>query len=121
MYFTGFFLDSTPESCAVLTEYAQANNKPIAFNLSAPFVMMFHYDGVCESIKKSDFVFGNEDECSFMAEKLGLEATDRLGAAKLMATMGQDESSSRVRHVIITQGAQPTIVVTASQGQVTSE
>ena len=77
MYTTGFFIDACGEAVRTICEYATANDKVMALNLSAPFVIQFHLDPVKEAIKHSEFVFCNEDESSAYATANGLEAADR--------------------------------------------
>jgi len=97
-------------------EFATANDKPMAFNLSAPFVLMFYMDQVRQTIKHSDYVFCNEDEGSEFAKQNGLDVSDRQGAAKMIASY-EKASTTRPRIVIITQGAEPTIVATGRPGE----
>jgi len=116
LYTTGFFIDANAEAVKTIGEYATNNDKILGFNLSAPFVVMFMMDMVKETIKHSEYVFGNEDEASAFAEANSLDAADRVGAAKIIATM-EKANMSRPRNVIITQGAEPTIVVTGKPGE----
>ena len=66
---------------------------------------------VKQTLKHADFVFCNEDEGSAFATANGLEASDREGVAKLIAS-GEKANQARPRIVIVTQGAEPTIVCT---------
>ena len=116
LYTTGFFIDANFEAVKSIAEFATANEKPLGLNLSALFVGQFYLDQVKETIKHSEYVFGNEDEASAFATAVGLEAQDRVGAAKFIATF-EKASVTRPRTVIITQGAQPTIVVTGKPGE----
>ena len=99
-----------------LCTYATANDKPLAFNLSALFVIQFYMDAVKNTIKHADYVFCNEDEGSAFATANGLEAHDRVGIAKVIASH-EKANTNRPRIVIITQGAEPTIVATGQPGQ----
>ena len=116
MYTTGFFVDSNNEAVQALCNYATTNDKPLGFNLSALFVIQFYMDAVKATIKHADYVFCNEDEGSAFATAQGLEATDRVGVAKIIASF-EKASATRPRVVIITQGAEPTIVATCHSGQ----
>ena len=98
-----------------LCDFATTNDKPLGLNLSAPFVIQFYMDAVKATIKHADFVFCNEDEGSAFATANNLEAADRVGAAKIIASW-EKASATRPRRVIITQGAEPTIVVTCQPG-----
>ena len=71
---------------------------------------------VKQVLKHADFVFCNEDESSAFATANGLEASDRQGVAKLIAS-GEKANQGRPRVVIVTQGAEPTIVCTCTPGQ----
>lgn len=97
-------------------EQAAALNKPMGFNLSALFVIQFYMDAVKNTIKYADYVFCNEDEGSAFAQAEGLEAADRVGIAKIIAKY-EKVNTARPRVVIITQGAEPTIVVTCQSGE----
>ena len=88
----------------------------MGLNLSAPFVIQFYLDPLKEAIKHSEYIFCNEDEGSAFATAVGLEASDRVGAAKAIATF-EKANTARPRKVIITQGAEPTIVVTGLPGE----
>jgi len=116
IYTTGFFIDSNNEAVQALCNYATTNDKPLGLNLSAPFVIQFYMDQVSAAIKHADYVFCNEDEGSAFATAKGLEANDRVGIAKQIASY-EKASATRPRIVIITQGAEPTIVATGRPGQ----
>jgi len=116
LYTTGFFIDSNNEAVQALCNYATTNDKPLGLNLSALFVVQFYMDQVRAAIKHADYVFCNEDEGSAFATANGLEASDRVGIAKIIASFEQ-ASANRPRVVIITQGAEPTIVATCYSGR----
>ena len=116
LYTTGFFIDSNADAVRTICEYATANDKPLGFNCSALFVVQFFMDKVKSTIKHADYVFCNEDEGSAFATAEGLEATDRVGIAKKIASY-EKASNTRPRIVIITQGAEPTIVATGRPGE----
>ena len=101
LYTTGFFVDSNSAAVEKLCDFATTNNKPLAFNLSALFVIQFYLDAVKNTIKHADFVFCNEDEGSAFATANGLEAHDRQGAAKIIAEY-EKTNAQRPRIVIIT-------------------
>ena len=86
LYTTGFFVDSNAEAVQALCNYATENDVPLGFNLSALFVIQFFMDPVKNTLKHADFVFCNEDEGSAFATANGLEASDRVGVAKLIAS-----------------------------------
>lgn len=116
LYTTGFFVDSNQAVVEAVCNFATTNDKPLGFNLSALFVIQFYMDAVKNTIKHSDYVFCNEDEGSAFATSQGLEAHDRTGIAKVIAAY-EKSNTNRPRVVIITQGAEPTIVATCQPGQ----
>lgn len=116
LYTTGFFVDSNTEAVDKLCQFASENNKPLGFNVSALFVIQFYMEAVKRTIKHADYVFCNEDEGSAFAQAEGLEASDRVGVAKLLASY-EKVNQERPRVVIITQGKEPTIVATGVPGQ----
>jgi len=116
LYTTGFFIDSNADAVKTICEFATANDKPLGFNLSALFVVQFFMDKVKATIKHADYVFCNEDEGSEFAKSEGLEGSDRVGIAKKIASY-EKASNTRPRIVIITQGAEPTIVATGRAGE----
>ena len=73
-------------------------------------------DAVKNTIKHADYVFRNEDEGSAFATANGLEAHDRVGIAKVIASY-EKSNTNRPRIVIITQGSEPTILATCQPGQ----
>lgn len=70
---------------------------------------------VKKTIKHADYVFCNEEEGSAFASAEGLEAHDRVTLAKRVAAY-EKVNTARPRVVIITQGAEPTIVATCEAG-----
>lgn len=82
VYLTGFFITSNNTALTAIGKYCAENDKPFLFNIAAPFLLHINFDEVMSAIEHADFVFCNEDEASTIAEKLGLEASDRTGAAR---------------------------------------
>lgn len=116
LYTTGFFIDANFEAVKTVAEFATANDKPFGLNLSAVFVVQFYMEQVKKTLAHADYVFCNEEEGSAFATAEGLEASDRVGVAKILATF-EKANANRPRTVIITQGAEPTIVVTGRPGE----
>lgn len=77
---------------------------------------MFYMDALKEIFKHADYIFGNEDECSEFGKSIGLDPSDRIGAAKYLATY-EKACVQRKRTVIITQRAEPTIIVQGLPGE----
>ena len=61
----------------------------------------FYKDAVVDTIEHADFVFCNEHEASKFAANNGLEATDRVGAAKMVASF-KKANNKRPRYAIMT-------------------
>jgi len=116
-YTTGFFLTVSPETAIALGTIACKNNKPFLFNLSAPFLIQFFWDGKMETVLRyADVVFANEDEAATLGKKLGWGEDLSEIATKLVAY--PKENKNRSRTVIFTQGAKNTIVF--ADGKVTN-
>ena len=115
LYTTGFFVDSNFEAVKKLCDFAKAKDKPLAFNLSAVFVIQFYADQVSHVLRYADFVFCNEDEGSKYAESVGLAVDDHIGAAKVIASSPK-EVKTRPRIVVITMGKEPTVCVSCMPG-----
>jgi len=109
-YSTGFFLTVSPETLINLGQYASNSNKPFLFNLSAPFLIDYFWDGKMEAVLPyADVVFANEDEAATLGKKLNW-GTDLTIIAQKLADFPKD-NKSRSRTVVFTQGANETIVV----------
>jgi adenosine kinase len=116
-YFTGFFLTVSPETAIELGQYCATNNKPLLFNLSAPFLINFFWDGKMEVVLRyADVVFSNEDEAAALGAKLGW-GSDLMEIAKKLADFPK-ENKNRNRLVVFTQGAKSTIV--CHEGKITN-
>ena len=119
IYTTGFFLDSNFAAFRMVCDYACKYNKPLGFNLSAPYVIGLYKDELQEAIKHADFVFCNEDEGSAFAKQNGLKANNRRGIALKIAKMEKYNMKRPSRTVVVTQGPEPTIVVSVIHEPVT--
>eukprot|EP01087_Luapelamoeba_hula_P011872 TRINITY_DN328_c0_g1_i1.p1 TRINITY_DN328_c0_g1~~TRINITY_DN328_c0_g1_i1.p1 ORF type:complete len:392 (-),score=73.60 TRINITY_DN328_c0_g1_i1:39-1214(-) len=117
LYGTGFFLTVSPESLIAFGEHAVAKNKPYLFNLSAPFLMDFFWEGKMETVLEYvDVLFANEHEAAALGKRLNA-GEDLIEIAKAAAALPK-KNSQRARTVIFTQGASQ--VITAKDGQVTT-
>ena len=84
-----------------------------ALNLSAPFIPQFFKVQLEQVFPYCDFVIGNESEAAAWASAAGLPNKDDIPAiAKSIATLPKS-NASRPRTVVITQGPNSTIVVSA--------
>jgi adenosine kinase len=114
IYVAGFFLTVTPPGIMHLAKHALENNKPFAMNISAPFICQFFKEALDSFIPYWDFIFGNETEMAAFAQSQGWSETDLVEIAKKTAALPK-LNDKRQRTVVITQGADPTIVVVGSE------
>jgi len=118
IYSAGFFMTVSPEAIKMVSEYATANDILYCFNLSAPFLMQVPpFKAVLmETMPHIDFLFGNETEAATFAECEGWETKDLEAIALKLSEL--PKANDRKRTVVITNGADPTIV--AVDGKVTT-
>jgi len=107
-----------------VAEHAGLTGKHFAMNLSAPFLCQFFKDPMMKVMAHADIVFGNETEADEFANSHGYgvsinKTVYRTETAKKIAALPlvSSGSSPRSRLVVITQGADPVIVV--ENGEVT--
>jgi adenosine kinase len=100
-----------------VSRHCAETNKPFFFNIAAPFLLFIAFDAVMDAIEHADYVFCNEEEASTIAEKLGLKADDRVGAAKAICEY-KKANTQRPRYVVITQQAEPVIVCHNEGGEI---
>lgn len=129
IYSAGFFITVSPDSMRSAAQEAADRGAIYCLNLSAPFLMQVppFKAVISELIPKVDVLFANETEAQTYAETEGWETKDvafiatRLSlipSAKTGKKRCADGSAvARKRMVVITQGADPTIV--AINGHVT--
>ncbi|CAH7676163.1 Ribokinase-like protein [Phakopsora pachyrhizi] len=112
-YLGGFFLTHGIESALELAKAAAKDEKIFTMNLSAPFISQFFKENVDKVLPFVDYLFGNESEALAYAEAHSWD-TKHLPtiAAKIASQPKQITSRSRI--VIITQGAESTIVASTS-------
>jgi adenosine kinase len=115
VYATAFFITSNVEAMRQVGRYCAENDKPMVFNIAAPFLLFTNFDDVMDAIEHADYVFCNEDEASTFAEKQGFQAADRRAAGKYMCQY-KKANAKRNRVSIVTQGAEP-IIVHIGQGE----
>jgi len=117
VYSAGFFATVSPDAMkAAATEKAK-DGGIYCLNLSAPFLMQVPpFKAVFnDTIPLCDFLFGNETEALTWAEVEGWESTDIKFIATRLSLIPSAKGTKRT--VVITQGADPTIVCV--NGQVT--
>lgn len=82
-------------------------------NLSAPFIPQFFKEQVDQMIPFCDIVIGNESEAAAYAEAHGLADKSPAAVAVAIAQV-KKQNASRPRLVVITQGADSTVVASSA-------
>lgn len=108
VYSTGFFLLTNAPALLEVGKYANDNDVPFVFNLSAVFIMDIALDNVLATLKHADIVFANEDECDKFGKATGMENPTRRDVAKALASY--EKHTQKPRIAIVTQGPAPVIV-----------
>ena len=114
IYTTGFFMDSSRETIQMICDQAVKLNKPLGFNLSAPFFIDIYIKEMLKTLEYCDYVFCNDDEAAVMAKHLGLDSKDVKGVAKKIAQMPKANKRRQDRIVLITCGKDPTILASSN-------
>jgi len=109
IYTTAFFITSNNEALQKVGKYAADNNVPLAYNLSATFLIQFNTKEVDDGLENADFVFANEDEADLWGKVKEMQSTDRKDIALALAAF-KKTNQNRKRVAIVTQGALPVIV-----------
>ena len=115
IYSTAFFITSCAEALHEVGQFASDNNIPMAFNLSAVFLLQFELANVTKALTHADYVFGNEDEAAAFATSQGKEGASLQEVAKMLATW-EKSNSKRPRVAVVTHGSKPVIVATQVPG-----
>jgi len=102
-------LTVSPATALALGAHCAEGNKIFSINLSAPFITQFFSEPLLAAIRYCDFVFGNESEALAFGEKQGYEDKSVAGIATQIARLPR-VNESKPRFVVITQGADPTLV-----------
>jgi adenosine kinase len=116
IYSAGFFITVCPDAMRAACAEAAKHDGLYCLNLSAPFLMMVPpFKAVfVELMPQVDFLFGNETEAQTWADSEGWDTKDVAFIATRLSLI--PSAKNRKRTVVITQGADPTIV--AINGQV---
>ena len=116
VYSAGFFLTVSVESMVMAADACKAAGKTYCLNLSAPFLMQVPplFDGMKQVLPKADVIFCNETEAATFAEVSGWDTKDCKEIAKRLQALDK-ETAEKPRMVVITQGADPTVVATATE------
>jgi len=117
IYSAGFFITVSTDSMKLAQKEAAASGAKYCLNLSAPFLMQVppFKAFILESLPMVDFLFCNETEAATFADTEGWETTDLKFIATRLSLVPMAKPGQRT--VVITQGADPTIVCV--RGQVT--
>ncbi|RUP47851.1 Ribokinase-like protein [Jimgerdemannia flammicorona] len=110
-YIGGFFLTHSGGAAATIevAKHASTTDKVFALNLSAPFISQVFKNQLDAVLPYVDILFGNEDEARTYASTSGWETTD-LKEIALRVANSPKINAARARVVVITHGAQDTIV-----------
>merc|ERR1719163_1212434 len=110
VYSAGFFITVSPDSMRAACAEAAKSNKIYCVNLSAPFLMMVPPFKALfvELMPQVDILFGNETEAQTWADSEGWDSKDVAFIATRLSLI--PSTKGRKRTVVITQGADPTIV-----------
>jgi len=114
IYSAGFFLTVSPATAHALGAHCAAANKIFSLNLSAPFITQFFTEPLLAALTYCDFVFGNESEALAFGEKQAYEDKTVAGIATKIAGLPK-ANKARPRLVVITQGAEPTLVANGQE------
>jgi len=114
-YTAGFFYTVCPKAVMRICEYADKNDRLFCTNLSAPFICEHFGNRLMEAMPYVDFLFGNETEARcFSKYQLKLVTEDVREIAKALSELPK-KNSKRPRVVVITQGAEPTVLAVHGQ------
>jgi len=116
-YSEGFFTTVSPAALIDLGKRALAEGKHFMFNISAPFLPNFFWNDMSKVIEYVDYLFCNETEAGTVAKKMQWADADNLEAvAQNICALPRAEGAKTGRTVVITHGAQETIVCGAATG-----
>jgi len=117
-YVGGFFLTHGTESALEIAERATKESKIFAINLSAPFIAQFFKVQLEQVFPYTDILFGNESEAEAWATASGLpDPKDLPAVAKALAGLPKS-NSARPRVVVLTSGAEATVVAKSDSEEV---
>ncbi|KAF5102053.1 hypothetical protein D0Z00_000513 [Geotrichum galactomycetum] len=119
-YVGGFHLTVSPPAILALGKHAAETNKVFSMNLSAPFLPQFFKEPLDQTSVYWDYLIGNESEALAYAESHDIKSTDIETIAKAIAVLPK-ANTARPRVVVITQGLEDTIVITANKFEAGAE
>lgn len=109
-YVSGFPLTVCPDAMLRIAKHASENDKLFSMNLSAPFLCSVFKEPMSQLLPYVDIVFCNESEAAAFSEAFKLGTKDLTEIAHKIAKY-RKENGNHSRMVVITQGADPTIIV----------
>lgn len=112
-YIEGYFLTHGIESALEVAKGASAHGKTVVLNLSAPFIPQFFKMQLESLLPHVDILIGNESEAAAYATAAGHGDASLESVASTLAAFTKS-NASRPRLVVITQGADSTLVASSS-------
>ncbi|CAD6924662.1 unnamed protein product, partial [Tilletia controversa] len=114
-YMEGYFLTHGLETALIVAKKAKETGATFAINLSAPFIPQFFSSQLDQILPYTSIVIGNESEAETYAGSHDIASTDLPTVAKAIANFASELPSSLKRRVILTHGAEPSVL--AVQGE----
>lgn len=115
-YSAGFFITVSPDSMMTVAKHACDNDKQYCLNISAPFICEVppFKKALMDLIPYVDWLFGNENEARAFAKSENW-ATEEIEEIALKISRIPKANGCRPRTVVITQGAEATVVAVAGR------
>lgn len=106
---SGYFLTVCPETVLAIGEHASELGKTFALSLGSPQYCRLFKDAQLAAIKYVDFLFANKSEALSFAAEHDFQTDDICEVSRRLCLLPK-VNSNKPRVVIITQGAEPTVV-----------
>lgn len=106
---SGYFLTVCPETVLAIGSHASELGKTFALSLGSPQYCRLFKESQLAAIKYVDFLFANKTEALTFASENDFETDDICEVARRLCLLPK-VNSNKPRVVIITQGAEPTVV-----------
>ncbi|TFY70392.1 hypothetical protein EVG20_g2622 [Dentipellis fragilis] len=110
-YVEGYFITHDVESALEVAKKASEVSKVFALNLSAPYVPEFFKEQLDQILPYVDILIGNDAECKTWARTAGLPPDSDIPTIAMALAPLPKVNTSRPRTVVITQGAEATVLV----------
>ncbi|KAJ7597916.1 Ribokinase-like protein [Mycena floridula] len=114
-YIEGYFLTHGTASALELSQKASTAGKVFVMNFSAPFIPQFFNEQVQKIIPHCDVIIANESEGEAWASANGIPNPKDLAAVAKAIAILPKSNPSRPRVVILTCGAESTVVVSSDK------